>query len=418
MASAIAFVAWPRGFWMLDLAALVVSQGVIVTSWLDARFGTIANVLLLGSVVIGAAMWGPTSARARLERESAEGLARVRAAGEAAVVTEADLAALPAPLASYLRAAGWLGRSRTAAYHLRFRGRIRGGADEPWMDFTVEQQSFADRPTRLFLMDASMYGLPVQSFHRFADGHASFEVRIAGLVPIVDARGAELDQAETVTLFNDMCLLVPTTLLSPDVTYEEIDAHTVLARFTHAGRTISARLFFGDDGMLRDFVSDDRFRSSRDGSTFTPQRFSTPIHETRAFGPVRLAARADARWHPPEGELVYGEFELLEITFVPGAVRQAAPKPPLSKKRGNVIHCSTKSRLTTSSGPRKGSGAFGSARCTRPCAARATIIARRPPSAGQPPVNGDASTVSVPSWKSGTVRRCTTSAVRVVCPEA
>jgi hypothetical protein len=192
------------------------------------------------------------------------------------------------------------------------------------MDFTAEQQSFADRPTRLFLMDASMYGLPVQSFHRFADGYASFEVRIAGLVPIVDARGAELDQAETVTLFNDMCLLAPTTLLSPDVTYEEIDAHTVLARFTHGGRTISARLSFGDDGMLRDFVSDDRLRASRDGSSFTPQRFSTPVHETRAFGrhadssgPVRLMARADARWHPPEGELVYGEFELLEITFVP-----------------------------------------------------------------------------------------------------
>ena len=317
VASAIAFVAWPRGFWMLGLAALVVSQGVIVTSWLDARFGTIANVLLLLAVVIGAAMWGPTSARARLERESSEGLARVRAASAGAVVTEADLAALPAPVAGYLRAAGWLGRPRSAAYHLRFRGRIRGAADEPWMDFTAEQQSFADRPTRLFLMDASMYGLPVQSFHRFADGHASFEVRIAGLVPIVDARGAELDRAETVTLFNDMCLLAPTTLLSPEVTYEAIDAHDVLARFSHGGRTISARLTFGDDGLLRNFVSDDRLRSSRDGSRFTPERFSTPIHETRAFGPVRLMARADARWHPPEGELVYGEFELLEITFVP-----------------------------------------------------------------------------------------------------
>jgi hypothetical protein len=88
VSAAIAFVAWPRGFWMLGLAALVVSQGVIVTSWVDARFGTIANVLLLVAVVIGAAMWGPTSARARLERESAEGHARVRAASAGAVVTE------------------------------------------------------------------------------------------------------------------------------------------------------------------------------------------------------------------------------------------------------------------------------------------------------------------------------------------
>lgn len=315
LAAAAAVIPWPRGWFWLGAAALVASQIVIVTSWTDAKFGTIANVILLCGVVVGAAMEGPTSFRAAFEQRSAVGLTRVHALPAPSVITEADLAPLPAPVARYLRVAGFVGQPRTLSYRLRFRGRIRGGADEPWMEFTAEQRSFADAPTRLFLMDATMFGLPVQSFHRFEGEHASFQVRIAGLIPMVDARGEDLDRAETVTLFNDMCLLAPATLLSPSVTWEPIDDRSARARFTHAGRTVSALLTFDGEGMLRDFVSDDRLRASRDGTRFTPQRFSTPVHEVRSFGAQRLMGRADARWHPPEGELVYGEFELLEISF-------------------------------------------------------------------------------------------------------
>jgi hypothetical protein len=71
--------------------------------------------------------------------------------------------------------------------------------------------------------------------------------------------------------------------------------------------------------MLTDFVSDDRARASADGKTFTPQRFSTPVKRSARFGPVRLAAFAEGRYHapPPEGEFAYGEFRLLEATFNP-----------------------------------------------------------------------------------------------------
>ena len=89
-----------------------------------------------------------------------------------------------------------------------------------WMPFEAEQQSFADEPTRLFLMRARMFGVPVQAFHRLIGGHATMQVKVAGLVPMADERGDEMDRAETVTLFNDMCILAPGTLVGPDITWE------------------------------------------------------------------------------------------------------------------------------------------------------------------------------------------------------
>ena len=47
----------------------------------------------------------------------------------------------------------------------------------------------------------------------------------------------------------------------------------------------SMTLLFGDDGLLTNFISDDRSRSSPDGKTFTRLRFSTPTRDYRDFGP-------------------------------------------------------------------------------------------------------------------------------------
>jgi hypothetical protein len=74
-------------------------------------------------------------------------------------------------------------------------------------------------------------------------------------------------------------------------------------------------LLFGGDGLLTNFISDDRSRSSADGKTFTRLRFSTPVRDYRDFGHVRLAAHGEARWTLPEGEFTYGEFDLQEIAY-------------------------------------------------------------------------------------------------------
>jgi hypothetical protein len=310
--SAIAFGLGARRFWALGAVALVISQAVIVSSWRDAWAGSIANLVLLLAVGHGWLTEGPHSFHAQFVRDADAGRAR---AVDAPPVTASDLARLPEPVARYLGLVGVVGQPQVRNFRLRFRGRIRSGPNSPWMPFQAEQQSFVDQPTRLFLMRARMKGLPVESFHRFVDGHATMRVKIAGLVTIVDAQGEDMDRAETVTLFNDMCLLAPATLIDPGIQWEAIDARSTRARFTSGGHTIAATLFFGDDGWLTDFASDDRLRSSPDGKAFNAQRFSTPVRDYRPYGPLRLASHGEARWHPPEGVFTYGEFELVEIAM-------------------------------------------------------------------------------------------------------
>ena len=155
LASAALLVARVQHFWVVGAIAALVSQAVIISAWQDAWAGTAGNVLLL--VVVGYA-WltdGPRSFRAQFERQQEVGLAREL---EAPVVSDADLVHLPEPVRQYLYLTGAVGQPRVRNYRLRFRGRIRSAPDAKWMPFEAMQHSFADEPTRLFLMRARMYG--------------------------------------------------------------------------------------------------------------------------------------------------------------------------------------------------------------------------------------------------------------------
>jgi hypothetical protein len=98
LAAVATLVIAPRWFWLVGVIALVVSQTAIVASWSDARFGTVANVVLLLGVVYGAFAWGPFGLRAEYQRLARDVSEQVAAGAFPPVISETDLAALPPPV--------------------------------------------------------------------------------------------------------------------------------------------------------------------------------------------------------------------------------------------------------------------------------------------------------------------------------
>lgn len=318
LVAATMFVLAPRWWWIPGAVGLLGSQLLIVSAWSDARFGTVANVALLIAVVYGFASLGPTSMRATYEREVRQHLDD-DADLETPLVTEADLGALPAPVACWMRRSGVVGQPRAKNFKAVWKGRIRGTSEDPWMTFTAEQYNFFSDDTRLFFMDARRSGLPVDVLHRFADGQASMRVKLVSLLPLVEVSGPKPTRAETVTLLNDMSVLAPSGLLRSDVTWAAIDDRASRVSFTLGVNTVTGVLHFDESCDLVDFVSDDRFILGSDGETFTPQRWSTPLRGHRTFGTLRVAGGGEGRWHSPEGDYAYLEMELVSLETNVGA---------------------------------------------------------------------------------------------------
>jgi len=319
LATVFGLLAWPKWWWVIGAVAAVVSQALITSSWSDAKYGTVANVILLIAAAYGYLSNRHGSFQAQYDRAIAE---NTRQSSALPVLTDADLAHLPRVVQKYVRASGAVGQPRVRNVRARMRGKIRGAPAEPWMKFTAEQfntfgdyQSSGAHPSRFFLMKATKAGLPIEALHVFRDGSATMRVKLASLVTVADAAGAEMNRGETVTVLNDMFLLAPATLVTSDIRWEEIDAKSARATLVYAGQTISAKVTFAESGELTDFDSVDRLRSSPDGKTFQQTRRTTPVAEYRDFGPTRLWSTGEARWHPTEGEFAYGRFELRSIEY-------------------------------------------------------------------------------------------------------
>ncbi len=307
LAAAVSIFVGPRWWWAIGACAVAVSMLAIAPSWIDARFGALANLLALIGIAFGLLAHGPGSLRADYDRDVDRLLARVEPSDP---VTDADLARLPAPVQQYLRRSGVVGQPRVRNFRVRMHGRIRNGPDARWMPLTAEQHNAVDEPARLFYMTASMLMIPAQGYHRFVGPSATMRVKAAAVVPVVDVSGPEMNQGETVTMFNDMCVMAPATLIGPAIAWQPVDDRTARARFTNAGQVIDAELLFNEAGDLIDFRSDDRYQTSPDGTTVRKVRWSTPLAGYRSFGPVRLASGGEARWHEPGGDYAY-----IDLTF-------------------------------------------------------------------------------------------------------
>jgi hypothetical protein len=309
--AALAFWRHHERWWMVATVAVVLSQVLIWSHGREAAAGGIANLLVMVTVVLAVFVW-----RFRQEYRS---LAQMAMSGAAAVhehiITEADLSPLPPPVQRYLRAAGVVGRPRPRSMLIRFRGEIRG-FDGPWMPFTTVQVNRFDVPERHFWMDATMKGLPTKGLHSYKDGTARMTIKPLGAFPAVDLFGPVLDTSETVTWFNDLCLMAPGALLDPRITWRSLDDRSAEATFSHRGITISAVLVFDAQDRLIDFISNDRSALMPDG-TFERMRFSTPCRSFSVEEGVRVARYGEAVYHRPGGPFTYGRFTLLELIYDP-----------------------------------------------------------------------------------------------------
>lgn len=157
-------------------------------------------------------------------------------------------------------------------------------------------------------------GIPTVGIHLYKNATAIMKIKLAGLFTIVDGKGKEMDQGETVTVFNDMCYMAPASLIDKNIRWEILDSLSVKATFANGKQTISAVLHFNEKGELINFISKDRF-DTPDGKTYKSYPWATPAKDYKAINGYRLASSASLIYQRPEGDFCYGEFILTGIEY-------------------------------------------------------------------------------------------------------
>ncbi len=290
---------------IIAIVGLLLSQMLIFMFWQDAKYGTLANTIILIGVIIAFAML-------RFEKKF---VSDVRSALDnkskaSTLITEKDLDHLPPVVQKYLEYVGVVGKPKIRNMRIVFQGEMRSKGKD-WFSFTSEQYNTFESPTRLFFMKAKVKGLPAHGYHAYKEGSASMDVKVLSMLTTVHEDSPELYPTETVTFFNDLCLFAPAALLDDRITWEAIDDLSVKATFTNGDTSISAILYFNETGQLINFISHDRYAVS-EMKTFP---FSTPVKAYKNINGYNLPTYGEAIWEYPDGEFVYGRFNLKSIEY-------------------------------------------------------------------------------------------------------
>lgn len=296
-----------RDWWQVALAAILLSQFLIFLFWHDAKWGTWPNVILL---VVAIAAFGNWQFENEYEKDVT--MAKQAVSITPDLLSEKDLEHLPAIVQQYIIHSGALQQPKIKSFRVVFEGEMRDKGKD-WFTFHSEQYNTIQPASRQFFMNAKMFGITIPGYHHYADGKATMQIKLFGLIPIVDIHGKELSQAETVTLFNDMCLMAPASLIDERIVWQPIDSLRVKATFTNTPFSVSAELVFNADGELINFFSDDRYAVA----DMKRYRFSTPFSQYKKINGRLIGTYGEAIWHYPDGEFVYGKFYLKEVEYNP-----------------------------------------------------------------------------------------------------
>lgn len=275
------------------------------TRWLAGAGVSLASLSL-------AALWVGTLRFDRLvQRDVATLLSASRSPGEG-VITAEMLRDLPAPVQRYLTYTGIVGKPLLQTVYLEQRGAMRLSAQQPWIPLRARQFYSVQPPGFVWDGTLQLGPLPLaRARDKYQDGRGNMLVTLSSLIPVVDARGAELDQAALMRYLSEM-IWFPQALLGDNVSFEAVDDISARVILTDRRRSVSGLLTVDAVGRLTSFVGH-RYRSV--GSSYSLDTWWTPVVEYGELAGLRLPVRGKAIWKLAESDFEYIDVTITKLEF-------------------------------------------------------------------------------------------------------
>lgn len=298
----------PDSFWVLALPGIALSQVLIILSWADARWGTLANVLLLVPALAAAG-------HAHFVRQTdAEERALLAAASPttAAPIRLGDVEQLPPPVRRWLEHAGVVGHPPARTVRLVQHGELRTRPDGAWMNARARQLFTTQPPAFLWRVETGLWDvLPITGRDLFHQQHGAMVIKLASLVNLVDARGSAIDQGTALRFLGEL-VWFPSAALAPYIEWQALDDASARATFRQGPHSVSATFEFNQTGQFVRLTADRYFGGGADAK-LTP--WVVTANAWTRFRGVEVPSHGTVSWTLETGEFTYYRWRLEALDF-------------------------------------------------------------------------------------------------------
>jgi hypothetical protein len=296
-----------KPFWpILAITATLLSQVLIILVWKDAKFGTLANVIILLVAIPAYAQYRFTS---MVREESLQLLKSVTPIDK--TINSTDLEKLPPIMRQWLANSGITGKPMAYCARIKQNGKMRTSADGKWMSFTAEQ--YFDFQQASFVWTTTVEMMPLlymDGRDKFQNGRGEMLIKLLSLIPVVDEANNSKINTGTMLRYMGETTWFPSTALSPYMTWEEIDAYTVKGTMQHGDTRAEGLYHFSETG---DFVSFEAERFYGGGEDARLEKWLVTVDEYTVINGMRIPVKNSVTWKLKEGDFTWLTLEITDL---------------------------------------------------------------------------------------------------------
>jgi len=231
------------------------------------------------------------------------------------IVTEDMLQKMPDPVKRYLVYTGVVGKPIVQTVRLKQVGKIRKDTKQPWMNFEAKQYYSVSPPGFVWIAYMIFFGLPlIRVRDYYMEGQGNILVKVYSLFTVANSAGKEMDQGAMMRYLNEM-MWFPSAFLGNNVSFESIDANSARVTLTDMGKSVTATMYFDDEGKLTNFIAP-RYRDMGKNN-YELVNWSTPIREYGEFEGLKLPLKGSGVWNLKEGDLEYIDVTITDLKYNP-----------------------------------------------------------------------------------------------------
>lgn len=296
-------------WWILGITAVLVSQFLIIVYWKDAKFGTLINIVVLISSLIGFANF---SFNKKVRTEISQMLAYSKPS-EIPAVSERMTSDLPHIIQKWLLHSGTIGHGTIETVFLKQEAQILMKPEQKEWSFAKAKQHFTIEPPA-FNWSVNLKMNPiihVVGRDKFENGTGEMIIKLFSIIPMVDeGHNEKIDQATLQRYLAEM-VWFPSAVLSPYISWEGIDKYSARATMTYNGTEGSGVFYFDENGVFKKFVAM-RYKDKKDSE---PAKWVVTATKTEVRNGIQIPIEVKVDWKIKKNYWTWLKLKITHIEY-------------------------------------------------------------------------------------------------------
>ena len=305
----ILFLLKKEWWFIIAIVAVIVSQILIILYWQDAKFATIANVIIL---MVSISAYGNYQFNKMVQTESKQILQNIQVENLPKISKE-DINHLPEIVQKWLQNSGVVGKERIVSVRLKQKGEIKTKPKGKWMPFTATQYFNVENPA--FIWTTKVDAMPIIKMvgrDKLYNGKGEMLIKLASLIPVANEGNNEKIKASTMVRYMAEMVWFPSTALNDYIKWEPIDANSVQATFILNEKSVLGIFKFSDNGDFKSFEAERHFGTGKDA---TLETWLVKAKTYKNFNDFKIPNKCSVTWKLKEGDFNWLNLEIIDLEF-------------------------------------------------------------------------------------------------------